>query len=783
MRVAFASLFCLALAACGTDEPVGSVASSGGAAGASGSGGASGAAGASGAGGAGGAVDPGNATFSVRGSVEQVHVWKAAPATGLELVSESGVVVASGDTDDLGSLVFRKVPPGSGYRVRTASAAERSGPIEVWDLAASERPRSFYESQALSAGSGYLTTRDGTKLAVYVTLPGPIEDGPYPTVVNYSGYDPARPGEPMEGMSGLCGSLPVLCDAPADGSALVAAVMGYATVGVNMRGTGCSGGAYDFFEDLQLTDGYDAIEVVAAQPWVLHGKVGMTGLSYPGISQMFVAKMHPPGLAAITPLSVIGNTFTTLVPGGILNDGFALSWADGVLSKASPYAQGWEQARVDAGDTVCEENQLLHGQKVDILQKAYDNPFYSAEVGDPVNPETFVDRIEVPVFFGSAFQDEQTGPYFFTLLSRFSGADSARFTVYNGVHVDGFAPALLVEWHAFLELFVAQRVPVLPPAVRVLAPALVSKIFGASVPLPPDRFASYATHAEALAAWKAEPRIRVLYENGGGATDPGAPAPTFERSYEQFPPTQTTPRRWYFTEGGILGDTPPAGAAPAVAFTPDLTAADRGILAPGGGIWDPLPAYDWPRPVAGAAAIWETAPLSEELIAFGSASVDLWVRSTHTEADLEVTLSEIRPDGNEMYIQSGWLRASQRALAAGASELWPAHTHLASDVSALVPGEWVEVRVGVPAFAHVLRAGSRLRVTVDAPGESRAEWRFAVADVPASTRHSIGQELARPSSVALSLVGGAAAPTPLPPCPSLRGQPCRAHEAYANTPE
>ena len=49
-----------------------------------------------------------------------------------------------------------------------------------------------------------------------------------------------------------------------------------------MRGTGCSGGAFDFFEQLQSTDGYDAIETIAAQPWVAHHKVGMVGLSYPG---------------------------------------------------------------------------------------------------------------------------------------------------------------------------------------------------------------------------------------------------------------------------------------------------------------------------------------------------------------------------------------------------------------------------------------------------------------------------------------------------------------------
>lgn len=107
-----------------------------------------------------------------------------------------------------------------------------------------------------------------------------------------------------------------------------------ATVGVNMRGMGCSGGAYDFFETLQNLDGYDVIEAVAAQPWVQGNRVAMAGLSYPGISQAFVAAEQPPSLAAITPLSIIADAQSILVPGGILNDGFALEWADRVLSRA-----------------------------------------------------------------------------------------------------------------------------------------------------------------------------------------------------------------------------------------------------------------------------------------------------------------------------------------------------------------------------------------------------------------------------------------------------------------
>ena len=43
-------------------------------------------------------------------------------------------------------------------------------------------------------------SRDGTSLAINVKLPGPPEDGPYPTVIEYSGYSPAD----LDRVAGMC---------------------------------------------------------------------------------------------------------------------------------------------------------------------------------------------------------------------------------------------------------------------------------------------------------------------------------------------------------------------------------------------------------------------------------------------------------------------------------------------------------------------------------------------------------------------------------------------------
>lgn len=43
---------------------------------------------------------------------------------------------------------------------------------------------------------GFVTMRDGVQLGVNVRLPGPVKKGPYPTVIEYSGYAVSNPTRP-----------------------------------------------------------------------------------------------------------------------------------------------------------------------------------------------------------------------------------------------------------------------------------------------------------------------------------------------------------------------------------------------------------------------------------------------------------------------------------------------------------------------------------------------------------------------------------------------------------
>jgi len=725
----------------------------------------------------------GPASFSVRESVEQLHVTHAAPGSSIELRDAAGATLTSVVADSQGSFIFRELEPGEGYQVVEVGTPPRiAGPLTVMSIEGSLPPQSFYDGQSLEPGYGYLTTRDGTQLSVFVALPGPPEDGPYPVLVNYSGYDPSQPAGPLQlGGLDLCGGFgetyPIFCDAPNAPEALIAGVLGFATVGVNMRGTGCSGGAYDFFETLQNLDGYDIIETVAAQPWA--GNVGMIGISFPGISQLFVAATQPPSLAAITPLAVISGADTTLAPGGILNDGFAIQWGTAVLNRADPYGHGWEQGLVDGGDSVCEENQLLHSQKVDIIQKALDNPFYTPEVYDPLNPRTFVDRIEVPVFTSGAWQDEQTGNHFPDLWHRFTNAPLVRYIGYNGAHADGFTPQVLAEWKSFLDFYVVGRVRPVDAFIRTAAPLLFQEVFGATVELPADRFEGYPSFEAARAAYEAEPPVRLFLESGGLADQAGAPVAGFQLLFDSWPPPETEPLRMYFHADGSLDESPPLEVESASSFQHDEAKGQETY-----DVDDPfekaLPDITWLPWQPGRQVVFASEPLAEDLVLIGNASADLWIQSTEADADLEVTISEIRPDDQETYVSSGWLRASQRALAPESTPLMPVPTRLEADVAPLPAGVWSLARVEVYPFAHVFRAGSRLRVEVSTPGGNKGRWKFDVLSLPGGATHAVSHSAAYPSSLLLPVIPDVDVPTPLPPCPGLRSQPCREYVPHVN---
>ena len=519
------------------------------------------------------------ATISAHGSAEQVYVTGLSPNARMSLLRPNGTTLYTQRADSLGGLLFRSVPPGNGYRVRAASGGAESGPVTVHSNAAAPWDPSVYNQSIPDNGYGYLTTRDGTQLAIYVhpptspagepglssglpvppSLPGtsnlplPHVDyaPPYPTLIEYSGYGYADPSGPENGI------------------AVLANLMGFAVVDVNMRGTGCSGGAYDFFEQLQNLDGYDVIETIAHQPWVRDHKVGMMGISYGAISQLFTAQLNPPDLEAISPLSTIDTTATTLYPGGILNTGFAVAWAQERQQEAQPApapgTQPYVAKQIQAGDQTCKSNQAMHGEAASLMDKIKANSHYNPSVADPLDPITFVHKIKVPTFMACQWEDEQTGGHCPDLAQHFTGTKLKWFTFTNGAHIDSLDPYTFDRWYDFLELFVAHQAPIVNQAlIRAAAPVIYQSAMGVNdaETLPADPIQLQPTYQSALSAFEALPQIRVLFDNGAGqsptgTTTAGDPYPGFEQSFSKFPIPGTKATYWYLGPNGSLNDKAP----------------------------------------------------------------------------------------------------------------------------------------------------------------------------------------------------------------------------------
>ncbi|MFL5974282.1 MAG: CocE/NonD family hydrolase [Solirubrobacterales bacterium] len=699
------------------------------------------------------------AALHVRGSVEQVHVTGAKAHQRLALTDRSGRRVTAQRAGALGAAVFRDITPGAGYRV------DGAGPVTVLPNRSAPPSTKLYRQRIPSDGYGYLTTRDGTSLAIDVHPPGRAGHGPFPTVVEYSGYGYA---DPSGGESSI---------------AQIANLLGYAVVDVNMRGTGCSGGAFDYFEPLQGLDGYDVVETVARQPWVAHHRPGMFGISYGGISQLFVARTDPPSLAAITPLSVIDNTATTLYPGGILNTGFALSWAKDRVHDARPASatggQPWALKRIQGGDRTCKANQALHDQAVDVLGKIRRNRFYVPKVADPVAPITFVHQIKAPVFLACQFTDEQTGGHCPGLASHFTGTRRKWFTFTNGAHVDALDPATFNRLFDFLELYVARRAPRLSPDLRSLAPTIFRTAMGVpDVQLPPDPIQEEPTYADALRAFEAQPPVRILFDNGAGGSTPGAPLPAFEQSFARFPIPGTRPRSWYLgANGALTGRAPGDGgsdrftwderARPPTDFSGDTSSGPDGLSTA-------TPPYHWTEHPPGTALAYLSDPLSGDTAIIGAGALQAWIRSSAPEVDLQVTISEVRPDGMETYVQSGWLRSGARTLDPRRSTLLdPIPTFRRADDKPLPRGRYAKLTVPLYYQGHVYRSGSRVRVSISAPGGDQPVWAFGSTDPRGTAPVDVARSPSMPSRVILPEVPGVAVPTGLPPCPGLRGEPCR----------
>jgi predicted acyl esterase len=768
-------------------------------------------------------------TLQGNGSVEEAWLTGAHPGDPITLLRYGNPVsnpANPGTADSLGSLIVRDLNPGLGYSWRDDSTGRRTPAFGVLAPGHDPAPDSaLYTNQPMHQGLNYITMRDGVTLAATVRYPFGATcsaASPCPTVMEYSGYNVAGPTDPIppliDSVLGVpcsnCGDPNLLPSSSTYLGAVVARVSGFATVSLQMRGTGCSGGAFDLFGYPSDYDAYDAVEIVAHQSWVANSKVGLVGISFSGLSQFPAAGTDPPGLAAITPMSPTDDLFSTGYPGGIYNNGFAAEWIASRISDAKAAAtssggrlvqvsttptsgvgQPWiyyeidrELASSNGAASDCLSNQALHNQSQDLaglvgpqLVTPGSGPDREASLFNRRSMVDWADHVNVPVFVSGALQDEQTGPQWPALIDAVPKTTPLFANMVNGGHIDSLNPQTISRWLEFLDIYVADKVPTPPNALDALVLddfASNAASVSSQVPLPALRFTTAPDVATARSEFAAQtPLVRALFDNGASSAGPGDIGSTYEADFSSWPPAGTITTLFLAPNGSLQQKQHPGRASTSLTLDPSVRPPTS--LPPGGNAWAADPPWDW-TPVPATDGIgFQTTPFTTATTVAGPATLALWLKAALPVEDLQATITEVQPQtGQEEYVTSGFLRSTNQVDNPDSTTLFTDPSYVAGDERNLSPSQFALVKIPIDPIVHTFRPGTELRVVVSAPGGDRPVWTFDTLDNGQTARVGLGGLTS--SALTVNVVSGVNATTVLPPCGTLRGEPCRSYQAEGN---
>lgn len=158
----------------------------------------------------------------------------------------------------------------------------------------------------------WIEMSDGCKLATTVWLPEGAETSPVPAILEYLPYrkDDHRAVRDSTYHPYLTGH-------------------GYASVRVDMRGTGGSDGIlYDEYLPQEQDDALEVLAWIEAQPWCT-GAVGIMGISWGGFNGLQIAARRPPQLKAVISVASTDDRYADDVHyrGGCLLSSDMLDWA------------------------------------------------------------------------------------------------------------------------------------------------------------------------------------------------------------------------------------------------------------------------------------------------------------------------------------------------------------------------------------------------------------------------------------------------------------------------
>jgi predicted acyl esterase len=425
------------------------------------------------------------------------------------------------------------------------------------------------------------------------------------------------------------------------------------------RGTGDSEGEHiGVFDRSEAEDGYDLIEWIAEQPWC-DGNVGMVGISYFGITQLFIASEQPPHLKAIFPFEVYYDVYRHVATdGGVIAPNryrmYTGRGMDGVPSNGSGYAPR-NVVSATMKNLSEEEFKQLHQERLqdtdiqmhsiywsvlryprrnplfaDFLLNPNDGPFYWERT-----PYTRLDKINVPAFIGGPwFQIWSAGAFYV-----YEAVNAPKKCImvppgsvdrpWNQLHEE------LIRWYDHWLKGIDTGIMDEPP-IKIFVMGANKWRYENEWPLARTKWTNLYLHA-----WEG-----LSFE-----------APAYEESPESFvqPPLNQTSRA--------------------------------------------------------QTVCYRTAPLSEDVEVTGPLVFNLYASIDQEDTNWYVRFRDVDEHGNAKELTYSWLKASHRALDESRSKPWfPWHFHTQNEP--VVPGEINEYIIGLAPISNVFKAGHRIEIEI-----------------------------------------------------------------------